>query len=55
MANTQMTRKEAAIIMKNTVEQHKYWWKSAKNEKASKEFLKAREIYKQTLEEQKGK
>ena len=55
MANTQMTRKEAATIMKNTIEQHKYWWKSTKNEKASKEFLNAREIYKQRLEEQKDK
>jgi hypothetical protein len=44
----QMTRKEAAIIMKQTSQQHKYWWMSSKNEKASKEFLKAREIYKQT-------
>ena len=43
----QITRKEAAIIMTKTSEQHKYWWKSAKNEKASKEFLRAREIYKQ--------
>jgi hypothetical protein len=41
-----MTKKEAATIMTRTFEQHKYWWKSAKNEKASKEFLKAREIYK---------
>ena len=44
-----MTRKEAATIMTRTFEQHKYWWKSAKNEKASKEFLKAREIYKSLL------
>jgi hypothetical protein len=44
-----MTRKEAASIMKKTFAQHAYWWKSAKNEKASKEFLKAREIYKQKV------
>ena len=42
----QMTRKEAATIMTRTFQQHKYWWASSKNEKASKEFLKAREIYK---------
>jgi hypothetical protein len=41
-----MTRKEAATIMKKTAELHKYWWKSPKNEKASKKFLEAREIYK---------
>ena len=44
-----MTRKEAATIMTKTAELHKYWWKSPKNEKASKEFLKAREIYKQIV------
>jgi len=46
-----MTRKEAATIMKNTFEQHKYFWKSPKNEKASKEFLRAREIYKQLVKD----
>ncbi len=41
-----ITRKQAAAIMTRTFEQHKFWWQSPKNEKASKEFLKAREIYK---------
>ena len=52
---TQMTRKEAAIIMKNTEEQHKYWWKSAKNERASKQWIEAHRIYKQIVEENKKK
>ena len=44
-----MTRKEAALIMTKTFPQHVYWWKSAKNEKASKQFLEARKIYKELL------
>ena len=47
-----MTRKEAASIMKKTFVQHVYWWKSAKNEKASKEFLEARKVYKQLIKAQ---
>lgn len=44
-----MTRKEAATIMTKTEKQHQYWWASAKNEKASKLFLEARDIYNQEV------
>lgn len=48
-----MTRKEAATIMKNTYEQHKYWWKSAKNERASKQWIEAHKIWKEIVNQTK--
>jgi hypothetical protein len=46
-----MTRKEAATIMSQTAKQHQYWWLSAKNEKASKNFLRAQKVYKEKVNE----
>ena len=52
MKNVELTRKEAATIMTQTEKRHQFWWASPKNEKASKEFLKAREIYKERVKEE---
>lgn len=49
-----MTRKEAATIMTQTFPLHRTWWKSAKHEKASNQFLEARKIYKQWIEKEKN-
>ena len=47
--NPKGKRKEAASLMTNTEPLARYWWASAKNELASKVFIKAKGIYKQNL------
>ena len=41
-----MTRKESASIMTQTFPLAKEWWKSPKHEKAFKQFVEAKKIYK---------
>jgi hypothetical protein len=45
-----MTRQEAATIMTQTFPLAKTWWMSAKHEKAWKQFLEAKKIYKEWIE-----
>ena len=44
-----MTRKEAATIMTETFPLAKEWWKSPKHEKAYKQFVEAKKVYKEHL------
>jgi len=45
-----MTRKEAATIMTQTFPLAKTWWASPKHEKAWKQFVEAKKIYKEWIE-----
>jgi hypothetical protein len=45
-----MTRKEAATIMTQTFPLAKTWWESPKHEKAWKQFVEAKKIYKEWIE-----
>ena len=47
------TRKEAATIMTQTFPLAKTWWESPKHEKAWKQFVEAKKIYKECLEKEK--
>ena len=46
---TQMTEKEAVSIMTETFPLAKTWWKSPKHEKAWKQFVEAKKIYKELI------
>jgi hypothetical protein len=44
-----MTEKEAVSIMTETFPLAKTWWKSPKHEKAGKQFVEAKKIYKELI------